>query len=460
MPIESASIDAAQVERILLLEEDHFHDLKAVEIAPAKLTKTISAFANADGGEVYIGIDEDVAAGKRTWRGFANIEAANAHLAVFQGSFPLGQYYSYTFLTSEGLPGCVLFVEIRKSSDVKAASNGTVYLRHGAQSLPIDSDEKLRRLELDKGFASFESETIAVEYQVLTESEVTDAFIANVVPTSTPEKWLRKQRLILNDRPSVAGVVLFADEPQAIFPKHCAIKIYRYQTQDPEGSRETLVGHPGTVEGCLYDQIEAAVRQTKGIIEGVKKMGVGGLEQVVYPDETLHEIITNAVLHRDYSLADDVHVRIFDDRVEVESPGRLPGHVTVENILRERFARNGNVVRVINKFPNPPNKDVGEGLNTAFDAMTKLRLKEPSIAQKEHSVIVYIRHEPLASPESIILEYLETHESIGNATVRELTHIRADWLVRSMFKALEERKLIERVPGTRTSSTAYRKPVF
>ena len=112
-----------------------------------------------------------------------------------------------------------------------------------------------------------------------------------------------------------------------------------------------------------------------------------GLVSVQYPPETLHEIITNAVLHRDYALSDDVHVRIFDNRVEVESPGRLPAHITPENILRERFARNASIVRIINKFPNPPNKDVGEGLNTAFSAMAKLRLREPEIKEGDHSTL-------------------------------------------------------------------------
>jgi len=70
-----------------------------------------------------------------------------------------------------------------------------------------------------------------------------------------------------------------------------------------------------------------------------------------------------------------VQVRIFDDRIEIESPGRFPGHVTVANVLNEQFARNPKLVRLANKFPNAPNKDVGEGLNTAFEAMEKLRLK-------------------------------------------------------------------------------------
>jgi len=150
-------------------------------------------------------------------------------------------------------------------------------------------------------------------------------------------------------------------------------------------------------------------------------------------------------------------VRVFDNRVEVESPGRLPAHVTVENILEERFARNGTIVRLLNKYPNPPNKDVGEGLNTAFAAMTKLGLKEPKIENKENSVLVKIRHESLASPEELILSYLEEHESIKNKQARELCHIHADYIIKEIFKQLVERDLIEKVPGTRTSSTAYRK---
>ncbi len=51
------------------------------------------------------------------------------------------------------------------------------------------------------------------------------------------------------------------------------------------------------------------------------------------------------------------------------------------------------IVRLINKFPNPPNKDVGEGLNTAFKAMKELRLKQPEIIETETSVIVIIKHE-------------------------------------------------------------------
>jgi predicted HTH transcriptional regulator len=117
-------------------------------------------------------------------------------------------------------------------------------------------------------------------------------------------------------------------------------------------------------------------------------------------EDALREIVTNAVLHRDYSIAADVQIQIFDDRIEIESPGKSPGHVTVKNVLEVQFAGNPKLVRLANKFPNAPNKEVGEGLNTAFEAMEKLPLKDPTIEERDNSIVVTLRHESLASPET------------------------------------------------------------
>lgn len=170
----------------------------------------------------------------------------------------------------------------------------------------------------------------------------------------------------------------------------------------------------------------------------------------------MHEVITNAILHRDYAIADDVHVRIFDNRVEVESPGRLPAHITTKNILKERFARNGNLVRVINKFPNPPNKDVGEGLNTAFEAMRNLRLKDPVFLEPANSVLVQIKHERLASAEDIIMEYLDNpnNKSITNRIARGLTGIKSENSMKGVFLRLRDSELIEPVPGRSAGSAS------
>ncbi|HYH67744.1 MAG TPA: ATP-binding protein [Urbifossiella sp.] len=461
MSIAVERITIAQAEKVMKIEEGQFADLKAKEIAPAKLTKTISALANSDGGDLYIGIGEVSAPPekRRVWQGFADQEAANGHIQPFEQLFPLGTDFQYEFLRCEPLPGLVLHVQVNKTQDIKKASNNIPYIRRGAQNLPADPPEMLRRLEYTKGLVSFESELVNTPKEAVTTSEVVERFIREVVPNTTPEAWLRKQVILRGDQPTVSAVLLFADEPQAVLPKRCGIKIYRYKTKEPAGFREALAFTPKTVEGAMYAQIKQAVAETTAVAESIPKMGTESLERITYPSETLHEIITNAVLHRDYSVADDVHIRIFDNRIEVQSPGRLPAHITVKNILDERFARNGASVRILNKFPDPPNQDVGEGLNTAFAAMHKLGLKAPVIVELDNAVLVTIKHESLASPEEAIMDYLEHHETINNKTARGITHIPADYRVKRVFNRMVDKGLIEQVPGTERAQTCYRKKV-
>ena len=111
-----------------------------------------------------------------------------------------------------------------------------------------------------------------------------------MIPTAEPEPWLNKQNLITGNKATVAGALLFSEEPQAILPKRSAVKIYRYKTKDDAGQRDTLAFDPLTIEGAIYDLIHASVDKTKELIEDVKKLGPKGLEDVAYPEETLHEI--------------------------------------------------------------------------------------------------------------------------------------------------------------------------
>lgn len=95
-------------------------------------------------------------------------------------------------------------------------------------------------------------------------------------------------------------------------------------------------------------------------------MTANDLKKVKYPPETIWEILVNAVIHRDYSISDDIHVLIFNNRIEIRSPGKLPGYVTIDNILDARFSRNSKIVRILNKYKNPVNKDMGGRTKHSF----------------------------------------------------------------------------------------------
>ncbi len=435
-------------------DEGHFAEFKSKEVAPSKASIALSAFANAAGGELYLGLADQK---PREWVGFANPEEANNFLQVFNDEFPLGEDVEYNFLSAEGKQGLVLQVQVQKTKGITYASNRIAYIRIGAQSLPVVDDD-LERLKYSKGVLSFENHLVRdASSNEIVNSTITQEFLERVVPRAEPAPWLEKQRLVREGHPSVAGLLLFSEEPQIYLPKRSAVKIYRYKTDQAEGTREALAFDPIAIEGCTYRQIASSVDKTVAIVQDIKVLGPSGLERAKYPRDALHEIITNAVLHRDYSVADDIDVRIFDNRVEVESPGRLPGHITPANILSQQYARNPTLVRLVNKFPNAPNKDVGEGLNTAFEAMRKLSLKAPEITEGEHSVMVVVRHEPLASAEEIIMEFLETHGSIKNHEARKLCGLTSESATQKLFKRMIARNMIEHVPGTRRRGYSYRR---
>lgn len=239
--------------------------------------------------------------------------------------------------------------------------------------------------------------------------------------------FLRKQRLLsLKDGervPNVGCVLLFDESPQATLETRCAVKVYRLRTTDFEYKREQLEEMPITINGGIEEVIRKTIDQVSKYIDGASFKDNGKLVSLQYPSEALKEILVNAVIHRDYSLNDDIHVRIFDNRIEVQSPGKLPGFMRIENLYEERFSRNPNVVRMLHNLPNPVNHDIGEGLDTAKNELKKAGPVDPVFQEKENAFLVIIKHQKIASIEDVILSYIEENPEaeLTNKLVRQLS---------------------------------------
>src|ERR1700704_5525007 len=115
--METRQIANEEADIILGYDENHFRDAKAKEIAPAKLSRSISAFANTAGGELFVGVAEN-GDGTRAWKGFENVEAANGLVQVLEALSPMGTLYSAQFLRSPGKQGLVLHLAIRKTREI------------------------------------------------------------------------------------------------------------------------------------------------------------------------------------------------------------------------------------------------------------------------------------------------------------------------------------------------------
>lgn len=408
-------------------EESQFFDRKSRLIRPGKIAQSFSALANADGGEILVGVEDD-----GTWDPFESIEATNA-ITSLAARVMRQEFYTVEFIQLTSKAGVAVLFYIDRHPNVVYTEAGDAYQRNGAQNLSI-AGERLESLRRSKGDSSYESTSTDAAISELENSTIMLEFMLNGSVFAEPSDFLRKNRLVNGDRGVVAGTLIFSDLPQAYIPS-AAVKLYRYKTAGSE-ERAHLDGVPETIEGPVTALIEKTKARVDGIVASIPRLDAEGFTQVSYPTEALHEILVNAFLHRDYGMRDYVHVRIFDNRIEIDSPGRLHGHVTVQNILDERSARNPLIQRVVNKFPHPPNMDIGEGLNTAFKAMEQLRLSYPVIEELSDRVRVTILHEPLASPEQAIMEWATKNGSINNTEARQATKIDQERTIRRHFENL------------------------
>lgn len=438
--------------RLLDTPEAHLIDFKDKRIKPTKLCHSVSAFANADGGEIYIGISEDKEKKEFSWDGFANEEEANSLIQTVEDMLFLNCHYDAEFL-DHGNDGIVLRLVINKANKVIYTAQKKVFIRRSAQNLELKTTEEIRRLELNKGACSHEDFAMNIDIKQVEESNIIYEFVIDSGFDVNPEDFLKKNNLVYERKPRVSSVLLFSDYPQA-FIDRCGVKIIRYNSSADIPERKDMVGNPVSIEGCLYKLIYKTVDKVQEIIDQMPATQSG--EKVQYPKETLHEIITNAALHRDYSIKDDIQVRIFNNRVEIQSPGILPGYITIQNILSQRFSRNGTLVRLINKFKNPPNKDIGEGLNTAFDAMRDSGLMYPKIKQVENGVLVIIANEKLPDSTEVLLKLLDSHNVLTSNEINRKRVFKSEYEKKKTLRKLREDGIVETVLGTHGIDTAYR----
>lgn len=452
-------ISAADALSLSSEPEGHFYDRKAAQIKGAKLQKLVCAFANADGGDVYVGIadDKDEADPTKRWAGASTMEEFNQliqSLMEMSSSPPM----TLEFLKSPISANYVLHIQVDKSQSVHQTSDGTVYERKGAQSLPIKEAERIAALGFAKGASSYEDMQVdSAEAEDVVDAEEIKVFLSEYSPKTDPLDLSINKGLIdrKNFKPKACGLLLFSNEPSGVIPKKCSVKIVRYETKEDDPERDHLA-FTETIEGPLFPLIRNSVKRVTEIMSSIKVWTTEGAKSMEYPPETLWEIVVNAVIHRDYSVSDDVQILVFDNRIEVLSPGRLPGFVSRDNILDVRYARNPKVVGMLSKYKDAPNKDIGEGLNTAFQKMKEWKMRNPEILEEENYVRVVIPHASLATPQEAIMEFLSNNATITNKQARDITGIKSENAVKSEFYKLRDAGKIEMIPELKGNKAAWR----
>lgn len=198
------------------------------------------------------------------------------------------------------------------------------------------------------------------------------------------------------------------------------------------------------------------------LAEGLTLAASGFRTSHRYPERVIREAVTNALIHRDYRLNRDVQIRIFDNRVEVASPGLFPGRITAATVHRMgSFARNPLIASNLREFPEPPNVDAGEGVRMMFSLMRASNLYPPQYreqpAQVQEAIVVTLLNEERPPIWEQVSDWMDRNGPLGNGDLCRIAGL--DTLKASkMLKRWVEQGLLVSDPSRGKRNMVYRKP--
>jgi ATP-dependent DNA helicase RecG len=394
-----------------------------------RLAEVLVAFANGGGGSLWVGVDG------RTGQpqGLADPEATldRALQAALSADPPL--IIPLPRIVEVG-DQPVLVVSVPPGLPHVYSYKGKYLVREGTRNRAL-APRPLRRLMMERGAVSFESMVPDGARLDDLNWPRAEEYLAKLGPfgEERPEEALLQRGCLAEAqgeaRPTYGGLLLFGQQPQR-WVHSAEILLARYA-----GTRLGDQFVKEQVRGTLPEQIrraEAFVREN--IPRGARLSGLERIEETQVPLDAVREAIVNAVAHRDYQIrGDEIRVFLFRDRIEIYSPGRLPGHVTLDNLASERFSRNEVLVQVLSDMGFI--ERLGYGIDRMLRRMAEEGLPPPQFEETAGGFRVTLQGKALVGAEARLqrwrhlglnerqeeaLAYLEREGRITNRDYQEL----------------------------------------
>ena len=432
--MSDSELTAENIKELLSEGRSQNFDWVSATADPKILAGTMCAFANAQGGTMLVGIGKKAS----NISGIQDQDAAIGIVleAALKANPPLIIPLPTIVLYDKAM---LLSITIPRGLPHVYSVEGIHPIRRGAKNEVLKTNS-LRKLMLQRGQVDFESEVpTGVGRGDLDWNRIEDYVerLDGLLGDVSPEEIMLKRGCMLDNgrelRPTNAGLLLFGRDPQRwVRGSDMTTARFAGVTMGDTFTRED-------VSGTLPDQI----RRAEAFLADHMRKGVslsGNMEreqQTEYPMEAAREILVNAVAHRDYSIrGDGVRMFMFSNRMEITSPGGLPGPMTIENMQEERFSRNHTIVQVLadigfvermgygidrvfhlmreHGLPRPTFEETSGGLRvTLFGPGAELEVTTSSDMSKWDGLELNPRQE-------LALEFLATNTRITNRDLQEL----------------------------------------
>ena len=388
--------DPRRIEDLQFCTERQILDRKSARIKAMDFAVTVVAMANADGGFLAVGIEDE---GKITGIDEYQKNINELVRVPFDYCVPSVKAEVSTLDVRDfrGRDNHILLMQIFPSDQVIANQADEVFLRVGDKSKKLNFEQRLQ-LVYAKGVKYFEDQNVARATIDDIDLDFVNEYCRKIGYTKgDAEFYLRHNNEFLTtcdgeDKVSGAAILLFGKNPQKFFPR-ARVRFVRYEGIRAEVGDRMNVIKDVKFTGRILDQVNDATAYVKTQIREYTKLGKGGVFQTTpeYPEFCWMELIVNAVAHRDYSImGTDIQVKMFDDHFLVESPGTLPGLVRINNIREYHFSRNPKIVELLNEYDLV--KEFGEGVDRVYRDMESAGLPEPEYIQSEFMLYATLRN--------------------------------------------------------------------
>ena len=466
-------------------------ELDSVEVkaarggTPKRLQEPLSAFANRTGGGVLLfGLDEA--------SDFSVVGVGDAQRLQEELTHLVSENMEPTlrpqFLVDEIEDETVVAVEIDEvPADQKPCFHKQAGLPKGAYLRVGNTNRQMTEYEVF-GYLSSRSQPTHDEEIVCDatlddlDSERLDGYLAKLRQArsgagfldGSREEVLVRLHIVNREgeivRPTLAGLLVFGKYPQEFLPQLMITFVQYYGTTEEERTpQDARFMDSRRFEGSIPEMVGEAERY---IFTSMRKSalinGVFRREIPEYPREVLREAIANAIAHRDYSpyvRGSYIQIRMFADRLEVQSPGGLFGNVTVENLEEEQSTRNARLMRMMEDMYIVENR--GTGIRAMLQAMWEASLEPPRFDDRRASFQVTLHNHTLMNPEAIAwlnqfaqvplddrqrlaLVYLRQHKQITNSDYRRLNRVDA-MVAGQELRGLVQTGLIEQHGASRST---------
>lgn len=372
------------LQQIITQPEGQTFDRKSIKIATKDLAVTVVAFANADGGTIAVGVADD-----------GKLEGIDEHPQQVNELLRVPFDYCQptvkveperlAFLHEDGKADHILLLHVAQSQKVHANQKDEVYYRVGDKSKKLTFDERLQLL-YDKGEVVYESKPVFGASLKDVDLQLVKQYTDLIGYSKSPMEYLEEnhQMIVKNGedyKVSNAAVLLFGKKPQNFFPR-AQVRFIKYEGTEALTGAQMNVMKDVIFDGTILDMVKKSIDFVGTQIREHTYLGPDArfVTKAEYPEFVWKELIINAITHRDYSiLGTDIQIKMFDDRITVESPGNLPSIVRLDNMRHVHFSRNPLIAQFLktHKFV----REFGEGVDRMYRESVEAGNPEPKYEQ-------------------------------------------------------------------------------